>query len=215
MKKIKQQKGFTLIEILVAMSVFVLFLGVLINSYMGIVRSQRDADFNRILYMEARNVFEVVVQELRDGMIDYAFYLNNFPAGGQNSILLVSKDLSKKVEIKYDEGDVLIGEVEISDDKNFINIKNLNVGEGEFVVLNDRISVKELKFYVSPLIDPYDDDYVFCDLYQFHPKITVYAEFEKDRGGREPIDFYLQTTVSSRIYNQLYFNVKDDEFTAC
>ncbi len=209
MQKQKQQKGFTLIEILVSMSVFVLFLGVLINSYISIIGYQRDADENRILYMEARNVFEIIVQELREGMVDYPS-LSSQQREGQ--IRLISKDLEHKTEFKLDEeGNILMGKAEVIDKMDFLNIKNLSVSQEQFVVLNDRIFVEELKFYWTPSVDPYDDDNVFKNLSQFHPKVTVYVEFRRDRSGsREPIKLFLQTTVSSRIYDQLYPNIIRD-----
>ena len=69
----------------------------------------------------------------------------------------------------------------------------------------DNVKVLELSFYVSPFNDPYDQDYYVNDVVQFQPKVTVYAKFEKELSGeREPFVMDLETTVSSRVYNQIY-----------
>ena len=72
MKKIfKTKSGFTLIEMLVAMAIFVVFVGILVNSYSSIVKAYHEANDYRKMYVEARDIFETLTRELRDGMVDY------------------------------------------------------------------------------------------------------------------------------------------------
>ena len=97
MKKNFSQKGFTLVELLIAMTIFVSFVGILIGSYASIIRGQREADEYRIMYSESRKIFETIVQELRDGMVDYKKYNANDTGnviGGLDTLYVVSKDAS-------------------------------------------------------------------------------------------------------------------------
>lgn len=203
-KKIQKQKGgFTLVEMLIAMAIFVTFTGILINSYSSVVKAQREANDYRIMYVEARQVFEALTQELRDGMVDYGHYDGTeLPPGVLDEIYLVSKDNKVKTYIDYDDNttvkvlksvrDPVTGIYPVPDDPKKLN--------------SDEVKVKSFKIYVSPLIDPYDQDYVDYDINQFHPKVTVYAEFERTLRSGKVYTMDLRTTISSRIYNQVYEN---------
>ena len=115
---------------------------------------------------------------------------------------LVSKDATAKSHIIFDEE---AGVVKLSKGKLF---SNDDPGEdpimAEPVNLNFAVKVKNFRIYVSPVIDPYDQHYAAYDLNQFHPKVTVYAEFERQLSSGKTYSMDLQTTVSSRIYNQVY-----------
>ena len=190
----KNEKGFTLVEMLVAMTIFVVFTGILLNSYTSIVRAQRDANDYRETYTSARQVFDLLLQELRDGMVDYQKYPGGL-MGRREDIFLISKDNTARTHISYING------------KIHLNKDVFGNGEDQEFDLNSEVNVTKFALYVSPAIDPYDSDNFANDKNQFHPKVTVFARFEKDLGPtKEPIVFDLQTTISSRIYNQIYRN---------
>lgn len=197
----KSQKGFTLVEMLIAMAIFITFTGILISSYASIVRSQREANDYRLMYSEARGVFEALTAELREGMVDYGNYSGGILSGGLNEIYLVSKDDQIRTHVKYDEA---LGVVSVSK-RVRDNITKVYSDFGASRDLNSvDVKVTKLKFYVSPVIDPYDPQYVENDLNQFHPKVTIYAEFERTLKSGKIYTMDLQTTISSRIYNQVY-----------
>lgn len=70
----KHKGGFTLIELLVSISIFVIFLGVVSLSYIGIVRSQRQANDVRKMYSDVRTFVESLSQDMRLGTVDYDCY---------------------------------------------------------------------------------------------------------------------------------------------
>lgn len=200
-KNILQKKsGFTLVEVLIAMAIFMMFSGILINSYGSIVKSQRDANEYRVMYSEAGVVFDTMVGELRDGMVDYVHYATGLPQIS-DQIYLVRKDGMGKTHINFKPQDE-----EIEMEKGELDSSALLGSEPAYspkIVLNNNVKVKSLKFYISPVIDPYDVANVHYDLNQFHPKVTIFAEFEKVVDGKT-YSLPLQTTISSRIYNQIY-----------
>jgi len=73
-KNDRLKKGFTLIELLVSIAIFVIFMGVISLSYIGIVRSQRQANEVRAMYSDVRNFIESLSQDMRLGTIDYDCY---------------------------------------------------------------------------------------------------------------------------------------------
>lgn len=194
------KKGFTLVEMLIAMAIFVSFTGVLIGSYTSIVSAQREANEYRVMYSEARKVFETLILELRDSMIDYRQYVY----GGD--IFFVSKDGGKQTEVSYDQEKITL---------NYSYLENVDNTQGAFAViygknpksitLNDPslVKVTDFKVYVNPVLDPYDPVNVEKDNIQFHPKVTIFATFKREFLDGKSYEMDLQTSVSSRVYNQI------------
>lgn len=216
MNKILKQKGFTLVELLIAMSIFVIFVGILMNSYTSIVRAQREANDYRVMYAEARRVFDTVVQELREGTVDYwnaEYGFGNNPSVFINeieSLYLVSKDGRSYSHIRYipaEESEDSYGKIQLS--KNSL-LPNQFPGVdrpvfSDYIDLNtSEVNVADFEVYVYPFVDPYSDKYVKDDVFQFHPMVTVFASFEKEKAVGEPYKVDFQTTISSRVYNQIY-----------
>ncbi len=77
----RTKKGFTMIELLIGIVLFVIFLGVVTNSYIDIVRAQRSANEVRKMYSQVRDFVDFLSQEVRLSSIDYGCYLG----GGQGS----------------------------------------------------------------------------------------------------------------------------------
>lgn len=200
------KKGFTLIEMMVAMAIFVMFLGVLIGSYTDIVKSQQEANDYRVLYSEARRVFDKVTEEVRNGAIYYN--PNENYANVNEKLELLSIDGSRQVLFWFDENEMNIW---------FEEVENLGDPNEYLLVENEdgRISVQQFNVFISPMDDPYKLENVFEDGLQFQPKVTVFATFEMvRRKGGEPYSVDLQTTISSRMYSPLptidLFTLSDD-----
>lgn len=211
-KRLNNKKGFTLVEMLVAMAIFVTFTAILLGSYQSIVKAQREANEYRLTYVEARQVFETIVAEFRDGMLDYGAY----PEGSfsnDDSVKewkLISKDARSRTVFRYINGDTLqVNKQTLSpDQKSGQGLSSLEGALAEpenFVNLNSEVKISNFKFKVTPVIDPYDIENFSKHFNQFHPKVTIYAHFVREfADGKRSYEMDLQTTVSSRIYNQVY-----------
>lgn len=191
-------------EMLIAMTIFVAFTGILISSYASIVRSQREANEYREMYVQSRQIFEILIQELRDGMVDYPKVASVGIDFGE--IFLISKDAMSKTHVFYENGTVKLSKKYLAQGNN-PGLESL-YGPEDVITLNfpDQSGVKVTKFklYYSPSVDPYDPAFVDYDLSQFQPRVTIYAEFEKELSNGKKYSMFLQTTVSSRVYNQVY-----------
>lgn len=207
-KKLKLQKGFTLVEMLISMAIFMTFTGILISSYTGIIRAQRDANSYREMYVQARQVMETMVQELRDGMVDYGTI--NPKIGPKTmmdgEIYLISRDGATKTHVFYKDRTVNLLKSRLAPG-NQPAIDAVYVPDIDPILLNNPKNVQVTKFrvYYSPKIDPFDPESVNFSTSQFQPRVTIYAEFTKELGAnRKPYVMDLQTTVSSRVYSQVY-----------
>ncbi|MBU0667718.1 prepilin-type N-terminal cleavage/methylation domain-containing protein, partial [Patescibacteria group bacterium] len=73
--KIRGNKdGFTLVELLVSMMIFMIFLGIVGQAYISIVRAQRDANEVRKMYSDVRSVMDLMAEQIRLGSVDYDCY---------------------------------------------------------------------------------------------------------------------------------------------
>jgi prepilin-type N-terminal cleavage/methylation domain-containing protein len=202
----KLQKGFTLIEMLVAMTIFVIFMGVVIQSYLGIVTSQREANEYRVMYSEARAIFDKFSDEIRNGVISYD------QMGAKNGIplpdpvtrlVLFSPDQTRGVIFQY--RDEKIGFLEFEREggalKTMEKFANQFQLKESYLLNSDRIKVEDLNIYISPKDDPYRPENVVNNSLQYQPKVTLFAKFSKEISpGRPPLELNLQTTISSRSY---------------
>ena len=195
-KKIK--RGFTLIELMIAMTIFIVFTGILMNSYTSIVRAQHEANEFRILYSEARTVFDSLTDDLRNGMVDYCASGGVFNVK-DDSVNLISKDGLTKTRIKYDESDqkVQMSRLELQQTEDVASHSN-------YIDLNsEEISVADFNVFMTPSTDPYDQNNFEFGSTRFHPKVTIYVLFEKEGRTGKTLSVDFQTTISSRIYNQV------------
>ncbi len=193
-----------MVEMLIAMTIFVAFTGILINSYTSIVRSQRETNEYRDMYVQSRQIFETLIQELRDGMVDYPKVATTGPHSDE--IFLISKDAASKTRVFYEDNTVKLSKKYLAQGNNPGLEGSYGIEDTIFLNSLDESGVKVTKFrlYFSPAVDPYDPVYVSYDSSQFHPRVTIYAEFEKELSSGKKYSMFLQTTVSSRVYNQVY-----------
>ncbi len=70
----KSRRGFTLIELMIAIVIFVSFLILVSNSFIGIIRAQVAANEVRQMYGELRGFVDFVNGEMREGRVDYFCY---------------------------------------------------------------------------------------------------------------------------------------------
>ena len=204
--KIKLQKrGFTLIEMMVAMSIFVIFIGVIIQSYLSIITSQREANEYRAMYSEARYVFDKVSDEIRNGVISYDQMGVKDGSHLENPVpklVLFSPDQTRAVLFQYSNEKIGFAEFQrdVTIDNTLDAFQNQFQLKDNFVLNSERIKAKDLNMYVSPVDDPYRDENVVKNGLQYQPKVTLFATFAKEIRVGKTIEFNLQTTISSRSY---------------
>ncbi|MCF7836149.1 prepilin-type N-terminal cleavage/methylation domain-containing protein [Candidatus Gracilibacteria bacterium] len=93
--KFRSQKGFTLVEVIVAISIFLIVIAATTGMFTDAFATKRKAELSRTLYEESRIVLERIVKEVRRGTIDYEEYFSRTQVGstapGKNYGLYAAK----------------------------------------------------------------------------------------------------------------------------
>lgn len=191
------KKGFTLIEMLIAMVIFIVFTGLLLNSYMSVVKAIRGANEYRVMYSDARHVFDVITEVARESRYygkklvgsDY----RGFSPNGVAEFTFYSADWARSTLFKFEDDGV-----DGVDGGRIVMVEDGGMTEQ---LHSDAVYVKDFRIYVWPLKDPYDQTEKFALINYFQPKVTITATFATKGMSGQEYSFDLQTTVSSRIYN--------------
>lgn len=170
---IRHSRAFTLIEMLISISVFMLFLGIVAQSYMSLVTANRKANDIQKMYREVRFVFDTLAQEIRNGAIDYTCgdpiqhntLCISHPKNGEQFLY---KFADKKLLVKRDAG-------------------------GFQPVTSDNLKIDDMSFTVFPEQNPYAQTAAGNDAVQWQPSVRI----ELKTSG---YDF--KTTYSSRAYGR-------------
>lgn len=221
MKKILRQKGgFTLIELLISIVLFTVFLSIVSQSYLSIVRSQKQANDVRKMYSELRVFMDSFAEEVRLSAIDYNCYSAETDmsfnadelcdvesrgtiAGGRTNVLsLVKKGGGEKTTYLIEEG-VDEGTVRIKIKKWYGTAGGgwaVIPGYEDFRdVFSERILLKYASFAVFPDVNPYSSQHYADNAAQFQPKVTLFLNARNEAGD---FDYQFQTSISSRVYTK-------------
>jgi len=223
MAKFKKQKGFTLIEILIAISIFAILMTTVSSSYINIARSQREANAIREMYSQLRYVYNVIGEEARSKTIDYGCPRQiGIDAGSQsdtctgNELQLAAKD-SYLALINRDatQRTVFLIDDDSENEGKILSFKKESKGQADEVWRPDNgfesgfveieltgLKLNSMRFDIAPLNDPFDPDNITCGVVQFQPSVTVYSSIESDNQSVSDFTLDLQTSFSSRVYNK-------------
>lgn len=216
--------GFTLMELTVAIGLFLFVILSIIGIYSLVTSFQRETTIFQKLQGEIRFALETMTREIRMGILDYDSYSDLSSGKSENLILLDSQE--KRICFKKDN-DFL----KIAKDTNCSQWHNL---------VSEKIKIKKLDFYISPRSNPffkcqentdckslqcdqntqlcqcptgsndeclldqtckkYDSNY-YCKNPDIQPRITIVLKGEIEEKAKKK-EINLQTTVSSRIYQR-------------
>jgi len=180
------QSGFTLVELLVAMAIFVTALTAASAIFTYANKSQRVTRAVTDAQSDARFALEVMAQQIRRGSIDYASseYGGAIAANPQDVLVLRTNTGSQVWFRRVESGGR--GVVEMSED-----------GAAWVELTPPSVSVDILTFYLSPATDPF----VASPAANEQPRVTVTMVTSSTAAGVETLlPTYIQTTVTSRQY---------------
>lgn len=223
MKKFEAKKGFTLIEILIALTIFMIIVTSISASYLDIAGKQREANTIREIYSEIRYVYNLIGEEARSKTIDYGCPrqfkelneddilrpidvvstsqvcsdLQTAPAGSY--LALVNANATERTIFRITD-DVLSFYKELKDEEGLSWIPNPGFDGFEPINLKG-IEIKKMRFEVAPLSDPFDPENVNCGIIQYQPSVTVYTTIASKFETISDFSLDLQTSFSSRVYN--------------
>ncbi len=219
----RSKGAFTLVELLVSIAIFVIFLGIVSTSYVSIVRAQRQQNEVRKMYSDVRVFLDMFAQEVRLGAIDYDCYkpldpasiiqncpltdvqINPITDGRTDVLALVSKDGQEKTIFKYDRSDTKKIMMQKYVYSRVTKAWEPATGYGDYVkLMSDAVSVDQLSFIVFPDVNPYSgDSAIYSDAAkQFQPRVTLLMKVKNAVSSSASFDMDFQTSISSRVYSR-------------
>jgi prepilin-type N-terminal cleavage/methylation domain-containing protein len=204
-QKNKKNKGFTLVEILVAIAVFAMLSTIFTMIYVIISQNQHRAKASQLLLNNSLYALEIIAQDLKNNEIDYNFILpDNDPARPDCSSLncMVFKRMDGSLAIysnpDWANNELFYGVYTCDPYPDVCVVENINLVQILSPSLN-HVKVDYVHFFVEPVTaDPYSSQTV-----NINPKITIVLKTSYDsQVESEQVSYTLQTTVSSRIYKR-------------
>ncbi len=168
-RKAKDSAGFTILELLVSVSIFTIVIFISLTSVVVIFGNNRKSDSLRKAIDNANFAFEVVTREIRFG--------TNFFCDGARSCVA-----GDQVSFNASDGSAVVYAVE-----NNRLVRSIDGGEN-FPLTSDRFEILTMDFTLTGG-SPLDNE---------QPKVTLFMSGIAAPNTREASVFDVQTTVSSR-----------------
>jgi len=214
----KNSKGFTIVEIVVAMTIFIIILGVGTNIFISAVAQQRRILSEQQLVNQMSYVIEYMAKALRMAIKDeegvcvyepniyepegdekgiFVLTKQNIAAGGFRGIRFLNASNTNDLEepicqeffLDLDAGKNIFKEIK-SDDSNV----DLSTGNA-MPIVSEKIEITSIKFAINGDINKY----YASNIDSIQPSITIFLE-AKIAGDNRPAK-QIQTTISQRNLN--------------
>ena len=190
-------RGFTLVEVLVALSIFSIVITIASDFFISFQRTQRATEALQGVSSSARQVMERIVAEVAEHQVDYASYPSaTAPLPAQS--LVLKDDEGNRIFFRQEDS-------EICPDAAGSPCAAMSLNGEEWSALTPRgVRVRALNFYISPSRDPFFFD-TATNAYaaDAQPIVTVVLDMEGDGiPGASQSRVTLQTAVESRVYKR-------------
>jgi prepilin-type N-terminal cleavage/methylation domain-containing protein len=193
-----KRKAFTLIEMIIAITVFTIFIGFVMAAYLTFHKSQQQVAATRSMLLESEAIFNRLGDLMDNHKIHFEYYNSDTALEGDATHTLETQEL---VLISLDEEEVVtIYWEESSEDEDegdlFLEI------EGEEVIQLNGIgtSVDFMSFRIFPDDNPYSvENQSDSSFPHFQPHIQVKMTLGRE-ANFEDVILDLQTTFTSRFY---------------
>ncbi len=195
-------KGFTLMELLVVLTIFSMVVTTATDIFLLTNRSQRKIFGLERTQADARYTLEAIAREVRTGTIDYAYYAGRAAQLATPDAELALLDAANS-PLKFKVSDS--GTEALCADANSRPCLLVTVGANPPAAITPKnVAVRTAKFYVAPTSDPMSYDVTtgsYASNVQPHVTIVLVLESRGDRAGEQSV-VYLQTTATSRGYKR-------------
>lgn len=202
LKKPADSRAFTLIEMLISITIFMIFMGIIAGSYTSLASANRKANESQKLYRDARFVLDTLSAEIHDGVLDYSCFdadqpeqpfdplcIENQNLGEQTIIAILHEKGKARSIFKYDDEKKTLSAMKQSRESVY---SQWNLSEWESLTA-EKFPLEDFSFSVFPLKNPYESANAANDAAQYQPAVTI----KMKAGGYD-----MRATYSSRSYGK-------------
>ncbi|PIQ77815.1 hypothetical protein COV82_02570 [Candidatus Peregrinibacteria bacterium CG11_big_fil_rev_8_21_14_0_20_46_8] len=201
----KKQEAFTLIEMIVAITVFMFFLGFAFSSFQSVTRANAAATEAQKLYRDARHVLETLADDIRANTLDFTCLAQPGPGAktdiscaessisdGRNKKILplISADGLRRTVYKFEDGR-LIQFTTVRPNTRSIFAAPTN--ESWKAVNSGNLPLTSILFTVAPVRSPLEATNAADDAIQVQPIVRIRLVSDT---------ITLQASYSSRTYGK-------------
>ena len=208
----QKRDAFTLIEMIIAITVFTIFIGFAVSTYLTFHRADQDALTTRSMTMEGEAILSELSDAVRENKIDYAAYEVMSGGGGaftgvgargltvptlsigdalnESMLYLVSADGEERRVYTWDSEEETLS-------VQYFDADGKSMAEPQ-VLHSESVKVSYVNFKIFPGRNPYENRTE--DALQFQPMVGFSLEFTSEGRMDKELTFELQTTVTSRFY---------------
>lgn len=179
-------RGFTLIEAVVATSVFAIAITSMVGVYVAIQRLNQASAALQALQQNARFITEDITKIVRNGQVDYARYVSTYGISG------VPQPLASPSRLFLIDQDGV--SIEISQSGDDLRIEKTGIGATNYS--GREVKVLDFKAYVWPALNPFAVGATVRE----QPTVTIYLNLESNINPRDKTRFPMQITVATRRY---------------
>ena len=197
-----KHSAFTLIEMLISISIFMIFIAILGGSYTSLVRANRTANEAQKTYREVRFVFDTLASEIRGGRLDYScidmsgldvLCLDNQTAGEKKVLGILRNGGLSRTLFKFMDKKILV----LSQTRAALLAPWATTRDWQ-PLTTEELNIDTAYFTVFPLRDPYASSNALDNEVQWQPTVSIFIS----TGGH-----HFRTTYALRAYgNNAIFN---------
>ena len=192
----KRQRGFTLVEMMVAVTVFATASVIITDLFLSFNRTQRRAQSSQAIQNDARVLMANIVDKIRSSEIDYSVYTPTV-ANPETELFLVANDGTNYVIRRSDT--VFSNTVCPSAASTPCLEISADGGSTYSPMTSERLKVIGVQFYIAPIESPtVQSGGNFT--YNVQPRVTFTLGLQGVTSqAAEQGTTFIQTTVSSRV----------------
>lgn len=189
--KFNHRHAFTLIEMLISITILMIFFGIVSRSYINVVSANKSAQETERVYQDVRNVFDSIGDRIHNGEIDFSFCEI---ATCDYALSLIDKDGMARTVYKFDatKKQILVQKQKKSINENG-TISWIAEDSSFESLTSDANPVDNFRFELFPQKNPYDSVNASVDEVQYQPSVTLDLTIK---------GFEFRTTYSSRTYGK-------------
>lgn len=190
--------GFTLVELLISISIFMVFVSIAAASYTSLVSANRKANDTQKIYREVRFIFDTFAEEIHNGTLDYScidaekldpLCLENQNSGAGRVLSVFRENGTKRSLFKFDATFKKL--LVLRQERSALELPWSAADWKE--MSSGALPLEDMAFSFFPLKDPYASENAGSDAVQWQPSVGI---FMKVAG------FDFRTTYSSRTYGK-------------